>query len=164
MYDNISLTGKVVPVDNFYNGDLAEGDKALSFAEKGLIMRGYGYEIQNHAIVDISNSEAYLKQVQSKQIEENFAVNECKYNLVLTTPIQYTNGKTYKPSYVDEYAKLLVTDIFPIRIWDATGLDSDEMTKEELKLLVSFLKQTSEPAFQSYKVKKAELLIEKQNI
>ncbi|MDD3236797.1 MAG: hypothetical protein PHV37_01710 [Candidatus Gastranaerophilales bacterium] len=161
MYDNISIIGAIVPIGGFYNGDRIDGDRALTDEEKALLCRGYGYKIINHQVIDVVQTPEYIKQERLKAIDSELQQADEAYQTVLNTPVKYTNGLSYKPSYVNDYALLVATDIFPIAIWDATELNEVQMTKNELVALGLFLKQVAEPAFQARKLARKALLEEK---
>lgn len=116
-------------------------------------------------IVDLRNDDEYKKQNRLKDIEKELEETDKTYNVTIDTPVLYGNGQCYKPRYVQEsYVLLLAADIFPITIWDASEINSTEMTKTDLLQLSMFLKAIAEPAFQERKSKRLELLLEKQKL
>lgn len=117
--------------------------------------------LQDNEIVDISDTSAYKNKIRLQQIEIELTQADFDYQLVLDTPVEYTNGFLYKPSYVENYALLIASGVSPFVIWDSTELNSVSMAIEELIALAAFLKNIAEPAFQARKIARKALLEEK---
>lgn len=83
------------------------------------------------------------------------------YQNTLNTPVVYTNGFTYKPTYINGYALLIASGVSPMDIWDSSELSSVSMTTSELTELTLFLKSIAEPAFQTRKLSRKPLLEER---
>ena len=82
-----------------------------------------------------------------------------KYLEGLDTPVEFSNGHTYKPKWADAiYYGLLqkgvvFPELFPMKIYDSTSLDENavEMTIQELRELALFLEMKKEELFLEYK-------------
>lgn len=148
--------------NKIYNGDCQNSDRELSQEEVDLFYRGYGYEVQNGQLVDISQTPEYSTKKRLIAIENELRKADADYEAMLSTPVVYpVNGLAYKPSYVDSYALLIVSGMGPFVIWDSTELNEKLMTATELTGLAIFLKKIAEPAFQARKDIRKKLLLEK---
>ena len=58
--------GHVFPIDTVYKGDLIDGDRELLQEESTLFDSGYGYKIENHTLVDITQSTQYITQKENE--------------------------------------------------------------------------------------------------
>ena len=100
-------------------------------------------------------SELLYKLFNSQDNTEEFD----RYLERLNTPVEFTNGHSYKPKWADvTYFNLLqkgtaFPEMFPIKIYDSTGLDENavDMTFEELRQLSLFLEEKKEELFLQYK-------------
>lgn len=120
--------------------------------------------VQNDQIIDISGSGEYKNKIRLNQIESELIKADSDYQIMLNTPVKYTNDFYYKPSYVESYALLIASGVGPLTIWDAVELNSVSMTIEELTELTAFLKNIAEPAFQARKIARKTLLEEKSEL
>ena len=105
--------------------------------------------------------------------EENTQANE-NYTNILNTPVEYTNGKFYRPRYIADYSKVM-NDLLPpvllanlinmdltpflgrkFTIYDATGKKANavEMSIQELITLYISLYFKKEDLFKAYKEEK----------
>lgn len=158
---HISLSGTVLPEDFIYQGDLAEGDRTLSLEESKLYEKGEGFIIQDHLLVDISETDDYKKKKKIEELDKRLYEIDNEYRCLMDSPVNFKNGYSYKPSYLNDYALLIATDVFPINIWDSSEINQIQMNKEELLELSLFLKEIGEPAFQKRKAERASVLREK---
>ena len=106
-------------------------------------------------------TDGYKNKTRLAEIDKELTQADVTYQTVLNTPVKYTNGYTYLPSYVDSYALLIASGVSPLTIWDSTELNSVSMTTAELTALSTFLKDIAEPAFQTRKTTRKALLTEK---
>ena len=132
------------------------------------------YEYQE-ACMSKNDFEEYKNQLLKMVLngEENSQANE-NYTEILNTPIAYTNGKMYRPRYIEDYskvmndllapillAKLIEMDLTPFlsrkfTIYDATGKEANavEMEVQELITLYLSLYFKKEDLFKAYKKEK----------
>lgn len=99
-----------------------------------------------------------LQQLNTLNSEYNDA--DTTYNNILETPVTFTNGKTYKPSWItdDTYPRILVGAMagaieFPIDIWDSTQLKENmvSMDSETFGALCVYLTTIQMNAFNDRK-------------
>lgn len=165
---------KLITAYNGYNGitgladspTLCEASGFTAYTEEEV--SGYyagTHQIIDGALEDISGSTEYINSKRLIAIEEELKKADSDYATVLSTPVVYpVNGLTYKPSYVDSYALLIVSGMGPFTIWDSTEFNGTLMTAAELTGLAIFLKKIAEPAFQARKDSRKKLLTEKAEI
>ena len=132
------------------------------------------YEYQE-ACMSKNDFEEYKNQLLKMVLngEENSQANE-NYTEILNTPVVYTNGKMYRPRYIEDYsrvmndllapillAKLIEMDLTPFlsrkfTIYDATGKEANavEMSVQELITLYLSLYFKKEDLFKAYKKEK----------
>ena len=122
-------------------------------------------------------------KVKSKEIKENIEIPEHntvnlqlqkvkeQFEKATDMNIKWKNGHYYKSRYASEnYEPLLAANkileletqgqksLFPKEIWDATKLNSDIMSAQELQELALFLAKIYEKQFQQYKRQYAKIL------
>lgn len=117
--------------------------------------------LQNDEILDISDTTEYKNKIRLIEIGAELIKADSDYQIVLDTPVEYTNSFSYKPGYIESYALLIASGVNPLIIWDSTELNSVSMTIEELIALTAFLKNLAEPAFQTRKTIRKLLIEEK---
>ncbi len=54
--------------NQIYSGDCLDNDRQLSEEEQALYLRGYGYEIINGTIQDISQTDEYIAEQEEKEM------------------------------------------------------------------------------------------------
>lgn len=131
--------------------------------EDGTFSKMFNFQ---EAFLTKSDYESYMSEMIANKINGNdnsqaFATYQNKLN----TPIEYTNGFTYKPKWAETvYAGLLqkgalLPQLFPLKIYDSTELEerAQSMTIEELTALSIFLAQAQEVYFAEYKAEKANV-------
>lgn len=135
-------------------------------------------KVKDGQIIDVSDTDIYKNQIRLGEIEKELIQAEADYVAALDSPIEYTNGHTYKPRYAAEtYQAMLSSElvlkqaeseisIFPKTINDSTQLSANavSMTYEELMTLTLFLAQKAEIAWNEKAVKINDLLTEKTTI
>lgn len=113
--------------------------------------------------------EAFLTKSEYEQVGKDLLVKELngednskefdEYKAKLKTPVTYTNGKQYKPSWIDLYSGI-IDDLhkknianLKIAIYDVTGKaeNAELMTVEEITNLWLFLYEKKEQYFAEYK-------------
>lgn len=155
-YDN--LTGKGIEK---ISGDIEDIDLANIVIPENL-------EDYPASMLYVENGEVILNQqlARLQQINDLLIQLDSDYKDELQVPILYTNGKSYKGEYLENYYRLLVSNNFPKDIWDISKLENNKlsMTKDELVDLTSFIETRMELVYQEYKQSKSELLSEKQQI
>lgn len=165
---------KLICASNGYNGItgladspelcLANGFTAYTEEEVSGYFAGT-HQIIDGVLTDITSTSEYKNRKRLIAIEEDLRKADSDYATVLSTPVVYpANGLTYKPSYVDSYALLIVSGMGPFTIWDSTELNGTLMTAAELTGLAIFLKKIAEPAFQARKDVRKKLLTEKEEL
>ena len=125
--------------------------------EEGEPYKKFVYE---EAAITKDQFESYKNEILYKLLnnEDNTALYD-KFLDDLNTPVEYTNGHSYKPKWADAiYYGLLQKgvvwpELFPMRIYDSTGEEENvvEMTYQDLRDLALFLEQKREEAFLAYK-------------
>lgn len=139
-------------------------------SESGVYLRRNIQEVETDDGVKYTYLEAYLTKEEYKNYQlYKILLNEDdseayeNYKLKLDTPVEYEeNGHLYKPKWAQEiYAGLiekgrLFPSLFPIKIWDATGLEenAEMMSLENLIALTLFLGTIQEQYFNEYKQEK----------
>ena len=155
-YDN--LTGKGIEK---ISGDIEDIDLANIVIPENL-------EDYPASMLYVENGEVILNQqlARLQQINDLLIKLDSDYKDELQVPILYTNGKSYKGEYLENYYRLLVSNNFPKDIWDISKLENNKvsMTKDELVDLTSFIETQMELVYQEYKQNKSDLLSEKQQI
>lgn len=155
-YDN--LTGKGIEK---ISGDIEDIDLVNIVIPENL-------EDYPASMLYVENGEVLLNQqlARLKEIDNLLIKLDSYYKDELQVPILYTNGKSYKGEYLENYYRLLVSNSFPKDIWDISKLENNKlsMTKDELANLTSFIEAQIELIYQEYKQSKSELLLEKQQI
>lgn len=119
--------------------------------------------LKNELVANVING------VDNSQVFENYETN-------LDTPLTYTNGKTYRPRYINDYSKVMNDLLAPIvlaklagidltpflnrkfTIYDSTGKEANavEMSLQELINLYLSLYFKKEDFFKIYKKEKEE--------
>lgn len=131
--------------------------------------------VYDEAIASKEEFKAYLATLEASGVDTSIVGLE--YQLKLNTPVEYTNGHFYKPSYINSYKEIMDDvnaainlmekaggDITPIitkqiTIYDATGMAESavQMTVTEVTNLYFFLYNVKEEYYNEYKAKKALL-------
>lgn len=121
-----------------YTDDLGENQVFIDDKE-GIekFKETYQKYIVNDQFKIVENPQyAILQQLNSLNSDYNAA--DTTYQNVLETPVQFTNGKMYKPKWIDDntYPKILTGALagavqFPIEIWDATQLKENMVSMDQ---------------------------------
>lgn len=134
------------------------------------------YEYSTGFPVSIVDTQKYKKDKRLQEIQDELKQVTTDYEAAMETPIEFTNGFTYKPSYAnDTYSGLILAEmvaqqanssIFPKLIKDSTKLTERaiEMTYSELVTLSLFLTNKAEALWQEKAAKEAAVLAEKETL
>ena len=148
-----------------YNCTIKETDEAIFAVEDN--------EICDEKTQQPKINENYEKEKRLGEIEMELKQADEIYQTQLNTPVEFTNTHLYKPIWVDDgtYTKLITglqagVVTFPQIIWDATELEKNavKMEQTEFMTLCMFLSQKQQEFFNARKLKKSQLLEEKQEI
>lgn len=125
--------------------------------DEHIVQTKYRYE---EAYITTDQFETYKNELLVKLINSEDNTREFDdYYSKINTPVEYINGHTYKPKWADAIyfgliqKGLVLTELFPMKIYDSTGKDENAvtMTLDELKSLALFLEQKKEALFLEYK-------------
>lgn len=131
--------------------------------EDGTISKMFNFQ---EAFLTKSEYEIYVSEMIANKINGNDNSQAfASYQNKLNTPIEYTNGYTYKPKWAETvYAGLLqkgalLPQLFPLKIYDSTEKEerAQIMTMQELTALSIFLAQAQERFFAEYKAEKTSI-------
>lgn len=133
--------------------------------------------LKDGAFIENQTNE-YMTNTRLAQIEVEILRAKSDYENVMATPVEYKNGKMYKPNYAtDKYIEMLSAEfalkqagltgsLFPKLINDSSKLseNSVNMTYDELMDLTIFLSHKAETAWKEKATTINALLVEKRQL
>jgi len=87
--------------NQIYSGDCLDNDRQLSAEEQTLYLKGYGYEIVNNIITDISQTPEYIANQEQKEQERINGLTMTALDfiqVIIKTGVTYDQVKVYLDS------------------------------------------------------------------
>lgn len=132
--------------NQIYSEDKQGNDRELTPLEQSLYMRGYGYELQNGQLVDITNKPEYISEQLEKEKQKKLIENEQKRQVKfittsigrLKTETPLGDLKTAIPLYEKIVSSLGKLPANTVRLYDLQGNISgnDELNIEQFDSLL----------------------------
>lgn len=123
------------------------------------------YVVKDGVLTDLSNSEGFKVHQRLKEIEEELKKLDELYYQAGQAPVDF-EGHKYKFEWTSLYQGILQSGILPAKIWDISELEENAvvMDYEQLSKLQNCLLAIQESAFQTRKIARSILLLEKETL